>query len=234
MKIIAVASQKGGTGKTTLSAHIAVQAEQAGAGPVALIDTDPQGSLSNWWNVREAETPVFVRTTIYTLSKDLARLRDSGVKLVIIDTPPAISGAIVGVVEVSGLAVIPVRPSPHDLAAAGATVGLIESQGKPLVFVVNSASPRARITGQAAIALSQHGTVAPSIIHHRTEFASSMIDGRTVMELPRTQRSSAEIENLWTYLDARLERIPDFMVLPTGHVAADIERRFLVQGGVQG
>ncbi|NQU69764.1 MAG: ParA family protein [Rhodospirillales bacterium] len=231
MKVIAVASQKGGTGKTTISAHLAVQAELFGAGPVALIDTDPQGSLSNWWNVREAGTPVFVRTTIHTLSDDLAQLREAGVKLVIIDTPPAISEAIVGVVEVSGLAVIPVRPSPHDLAAAGATVGLIESQNKPLIFVINSASPRARITGEAAIALSQHGTVAPSIIHHRTEFASSMIDGRTVMELPRTQRSSAEIETLWSYLDARLERIPDFMVLPTGHMTVDIERRLQAQWG---
>ncbi len=231
MKVIAVASQKGGTGKTTISAHLAVQAEYFGAGPVALIDTDPQGSLSNWWNVREAGTPVFVRTTIHTLSDDLAQLCEAGVKLVIIDTPPAINEAIVGVVEVSGLAVIPVRPSPHDLAAAGATVGLIESQNKPLIFVINSASPRARITGEAAIALSQHGTVAPSIIHHRTEFASSMIDGRTVMELPRTQRSSAEIETLWTYLDARLERIPDFMVSPTGHMTADIERRLQAQWG---
>lgn len=234
MKVIAVASQKGGTGKTTLSAHLAVQAEHFGAGPVALIDTDPQGSLSNWWNVREAETPAFVQTTIHTLSRDLTQLRDAGVRLVVIDTPPAISDAIVGVVEVAGLAVIPVRPSPHDLAAAGATVGLIESLNKPLIFVVNSASPRARITGQAAIALSQHGTVAPSIIHHRTEFASSMIDGRTVMELPRTQRSTAEIESLWTYIEARLDRIPDFAVLPTGHAAVDIERRFQTQGGIAG
>ncbi len=95
----------------------------------------------------------------------------------------------------------------------------------------NAATPRARITGQAAIALSQHGTVAPSSIHHRTEFAASMIDGRTVMELPRTKRSTAEIKTLWTYLESRLERIPDFMVLPTGHSSAEIERRFLTQGG---
>lgn len=59
MKAIAIASQKGGVGKTTLAGHLAVAAEAAGAGPVALIDTDPQGSLAAWWNVREAETPLF-------------------------------------------------------------------------------------------------------------------------------------------------------------------------------
>ncbi len=59
MRVMAFASQKGGSGKTTLAGHIAVQAELAGAGPVAIIDTDPQGSLSDWWNARPAPTPVF-------------------------------------------------------------------------------------------------------------------------------------------------------------------------------
>ena len=57
MKVIAVTSQKGGTGKTTLSGHLAVQAERAGHGPIALVDTDPQGSLTQWWNARKADTP---------------------------------------------------------------------------------------------------------------------------------------------------------------------------------
>jgi len=93
------------------------------------------------------------------------------------------------------------------LAATGSTVDLIEGLTKPMVFVVNGASQRARITGEAAVALSQHGTVAPSIVHQRTDFAASMIDGRTVMELPRAQRSTSEIELLWDYLDKRLERL---------------------------
>ena len=207
MKIVALAAQKGGAGKTTLAGHLAVQAERAAAGPVALIDTDPQGSLANWWNAREAKTPAFVRTAIGKLDEDLDRLREAGMKLVIIDTPPAITWAIVDVVKVSDLVVIPVRPSPHDLAAAGVTVETVEKLGKPLLFVVNGASGRARISSEAAIALSQHGTVAPTMITNRTEFAASMIDGRTVMELPKTQRSSAEIVSLWTYLEERLARI---------------------------
>jgi len=212
MKGIAVASQKGGTGKTTLCGHLAVQAERMGAGPVALIDTDPQGSLSDWWNARGAESPAFVQTTLATLAHDLAALREAGVELVFIDTPPAMTFAIIEVVANADLVLIPVRPSPHDLAAAGATVDVVEKLGKPLVFVVNGASARARITSEAAIALSQHGTVATGIVHHRTDFASSMIDGRTVMELPRATRSNAEIVALWQYVARRLERLDEAVV----------------------
>ena len=59
MRILTIASQKGGAGKTTLTAHLAVEAGRAGAGPVAVVDTDPQGSLSAWWNTRQAATPLF-------------------------------------------------------------------------------------------------------------------------------------------------------------------------------
>ncbi len=101
---------------------------------------------------------------------------------------PAITMAIQSVISVAELIVVPTRPSPHDLRAVGATVDLCERAGKPLLFVVNAATPRARITSEAAIALSQHGTVAPVTIHHRTDYASSMIDGRTVMDFePKRQ-----------------------------------------------
>ena len=206
MRVMAFASQKGGSGKTTLAGHVAVQAELVGAGPVAIIDTDPQGSLSDWWNARQAETPVFAQTFISRLSEDLEKMRAIGIKLLVFDTPPAITATIEQVIRVCDLVVVPTRPSPHDLRAAGATVDLIENAGKPLVFVLNGATPRARITAEAAIALSQHGTVAPVTIHHRTEFAASMIDGRTVMELSGNRRSVEEIAGLWDYLSARLAR----------------------------
>ena len=98
--------------------------------------------------------------------------------------------AIQSVIQVAELIVIPTRPSPHDLRAVGATVDLCERAGKPLIFVVNGATPKAKITYEAAVALSQHGTVAPVTIHHRTDFAASMIDGRTVMEVDPNSRSA--------------------------------------------
>jgi chromosome partitioning protein len=206
MRVLALASQKGGSGKTTLSGHLAVQAERAGAGPVVLIDIDPQGSLSDWWNERQADAPVFAQTTVARLAADLEVLRQQGFKLAIIDTPPAITMAIQSVIQVAELIVIPTRPSPHDLRAVGATVDLCDRSGKPLLFVVNGATPKARITHEAAIALSQHGTVAPITVHHRTDFAASMIDGRTVMEVDPRGRSANEIVELWAYISDRLEK----------------------------
>ena len=206
MKIIAFASQKGGSGKTTLAGHIAVEAERQGMGPTALIDTDPQGSLAEWWNERAAESPLFAHTDVARVRMDLDALRASGVKLVIFDTPPAIIGTIETVIRMADLVIVPARPSPHDLRAAGATVQIVERWAKPLVFVINAATPRARITGEAAVALSQHGTVAPVTVHNRTNFASAMIDGRTVMDIDPSGPSSEEISQLWQYLSSRLER----------------------------
>lgn len=222
MRVLALASQKGGSGKTTLSGHLAVQAQRANAGPVVLIDIDPQGSLTDWWNEREAEMPAFAQTTVARLAADLQTLRQQGFKLAVIDTPPAITMAIQSVVAVAELIVIPTRPSPHDLRAVGATVDLCERAGKPLVFVVNAATATARITAEAAIALSQHGTVAPVTVHQRTDFAASMIDGRTVMEVDPRGRSSTEIALLWDYVADRLEknfRRTVFAAAPTGQAA---------------
>ncbi len=201
-----MASQKGGSGKTTLSGHLAVQAQLSGAGPVVLIDIDPQGSLSDWWNERQSEFPAFAQTTVARLAADLEVLRQQGFRLAMIDTPPAITMAIQSVIAVAELIVIPTRPSPHDLRAVGATVDLCERAGKPLLFVVNGATPKARITSEAAVALSQHGTVAPITVHHRTDFAASMIDGRTVMEVDGNGRSAQEMRDLWAYISDRLEK----------------------------
>lgn len=206
MRVLALASQKGGSGKTTLSGHLAVQAQLAGAGPVVLIDIDPQGSLADWWNERDAELPAFAQTTVARLASDLEVLRQQGFRLAVIDTPPAITMAIQSVIQVAELIVIPTRPSPHDLRAVGATVDLCDRAGKPLIFVVNAATPKAKITYEAAVALSQHGTVAPVTLHHRTDYAASMIDGRTVMEVDPNGRSAAEVRELWTYISDRLEK----------------------------
>jgi len=206
---VVLASQKGGSGKTTLSGHLAVEAERAGSGPVALIDTDPQGSLAAWWNARESKTPVFVKVESMELAVALSELRSAGIQLAIVDTPPAITGAISKVVSCADLVVVPTRPGPHDLRAVGATVDIAENLEKPLVFVVNAATARARITGDAAIALSQHGTVAPVTLHHRVDYAASMVDGRTVGEVVANSKSAQEIETLWSYLEERLQKFPN-------------------------
>lgn len=204
MKVLALASQKGGVGKTTLSGHLAVEAERAGFGRVALVDTDPQHSLKDWWDVRKAETPILVHVVLSALPAALVQLKAEGIDLVIVDTPPAITESIRAVVRNADLVLIPTRPSPHDLRAVGATVDVVEGENRRMIFVINGAANRARITAQAATALSQHGAVAPVIIIQRTDFASSMTDGRTVTEIDPNGKSAAEIGNLWTYVSKHL------------------------------
>ena len=207
MRVLAMASQKGGSGKTTLSGHLAVQAQLAGAGPVCLIDIDPQGSrlptggTSARPTCRRSPRPPSRGSP--PTSKSFASRASALPSSTRRRRSPWRSRASSPVAE---LIVIPTRPSPHDLRAVGATVDLCDRAGKPLLFVVNGATPKAKITYEAAVALSQHGTVAPVTLHHRTDFAASMIDGRTVMEVDPNGRSAREVIELWDYISDRLEK----------------------------
>jgi len=206
LQVIVLASRKGGAGKTTLSSHLAVEAERAGVGSVAMADMDPQGGLAAWFNARQAETPIFVDAS-KGLPAAVKACRVGGVDLLIIDTPPSVTDTISAVVKEADLVVVPVRPSPNDLRAVAGTVELVRKAKKPMAFVVTQTTPRARITAEAAIALSQHGTVAPSMLASRVDFATSMTDGRTAGELDPSSRSAAEVSALWQYLEARLKEI---------------------------
>jgi chromosome partitioning protein len=206
MDILAIASQKGGAGKTTLAAHLAVEAEHTGAGPVAVVDTDPQGSLAAWWNQRAAETPLFAAVDVARLADHMTALRRQRVNLVVIDTPPALLDTIRAAIAVADLVLIPARPSPHDLRAVGVVVEMAEQAGKALGFVVNGATARSLIALEAGQALAQHGPVAPVIVHQRIDFAASMTDGRTVGELNPRSRSAEEITQLWNYVSTLLRK----------------------------
>src|SRR5262245_37094887 len=206
MRVLTIASQKGGSGKTTLTAHLAVEAEHRKAGPVAVIDTDPQGSLASWWNTREAPTPLFAAVTITQLGEHLAHLRRQGINLVLIDTPPQTMNTIRVANTVADLVLIPARPSPHDLRAVAVVVEMAEEAKKPFCFVVNGATSRTNIAKEAVGALAEHGKVAPVTIHHRVDFAASMVDGRTVSELAPESRSAEEIALLWKYVSTQLRK----------------------------
>ena len=207
MYVIVLASQKGGAGKTTLSRHLAVEAERAGEGPVVLLDADPQGGLAAWWNRRAAETPVFFAGTLQELPERIAQARAGGFRLVVIDTPPQVTTLIRSVVQLADLVLIPTRPSPDDLDAVGRTIDIVEEAGRPMVFVINGATRNARITGQAAIALSQSGVVARPMIGQSVAFPTSSIDGRTVAELDQNSTPAREIAELWGYVSARLRKV---------------------------
>jgi chromosome partitioning protein len=199
MKTIVFAARKGGSGKTTLAAHLAVQAETAGAGPVTLIDADPQRSLTAWWNDRKADSPALLDIPLARLAAELGASRGSP-GVVMIDTPPLDAVAIAAVVDVADLVVIPVKPSPHDLRGVTVTVDLCRKTARPFVFAVTQAVPRATLTQQAPLILSQFGAVATTIVYNRVDYAGAMTDGRTVQEIDPRGKAAAEIAGLWIYL----------------------------------
>ena len=197
MKTIVVTSQKGGSGKTTLCAHLAVEAERVGDSPAWLIDTDKQGTLSVWHDRRVAETPLRAEVSLSQLEGALSVLASRGATYCFIDTPPTISEQNAAVLEIADLVLIPVRPSPADLWAVAHTVALAQEAGKPFLFVITQAKANASITAQTVAALSHHGRVAKTFIADRVPYAAAMTDGRSASELAGRGQAAQEIEGLW-------------------------------------
>jgi chromosome partitioning protein len=203
MQTIAIASQKGGSGKSTLTRNIAVA---LGEGTV-IIDTDPQGSLTSWRNRREAETPYLIGID-GTLGRTLDRLREAGVETVLIDTPPSAHAIVADVIRAADLVLVPVRPSPDDIDAVGATLEIVEGAGTPFIFVISAAKPRTRLTAETLPALAQHGRVAPVVIHDRVEFPTMALDGKAVVEGGKETAAALEIFRLVEYLRNQAAKQP--------------------------
>lgn len=197
-------SQKGGSGKTSLCAHVAVEAEHSGDGPVYLIDTDPQGTLSTWHESREAETPHRIEVELSAIGPSLTTLEQRGAAYCMIDTAPTRADENAALFELANLVLVPVRPSPSDLWAVAATVSLLKRIGTPFLFVVNQATLNANITAQAVAALSHHGPVAQTIIASRVPYAAAMTDGHTAPELAGKGPAASEIAGLWMNIKACL------------------------------
>jgi chromosome partitioning protein len=204
MKTIVINSQKGGSGKTTICAHLAVEAERAGDGPVFLIDTDPQGTLSTWHEHREAEAPQRVEVPLENLAEGLAVLKDRKASYCFIDTAPTRTDENVALFRMADLVLVPIRPSPSDLWAAGATVSLLKEAGIPFLFILTQAKANASITAQAAAALSHHGPVAETFIADRVPYAAAMTNGRTALELSAKGPAAVETTALWKNIKACL------------------------------
>jgi chromosome partitioning protein len=205
MHVIVVASQKGGAGKTTLVRSLAVGMHQAG-GPTAILDTDPQGSLTSWWNRREDDTPALVKIDPSDFEVGASKLQAAGIEYLFVDTPPSVHPQLAQLLAHATLAIVPVRPSPDDLDAVGDTLSLIEAAGCPFLFVLTQAKPRTRLQMQAVMALAKHGKLAPTVIHDRTDFPTAAITGRTVTELEQEGPSASEVREVLNYVLTQLRK----------------------------
>lgn len=201
MKTIVITSQKGGSGKTTLAANLAIEAGRAGDGPAWLIDTDKQGTLSKWHERRDDQTPHTPERgdlLFHELETGLANIAAKhGGAFTFIDTAPAISDQTEKIIERADLVLIPVQPSPADLWAAGDTVALVTKARKPFLFVMTKVKTHANITAQTIAALSHSGPVAQAFIADRVAYAAALTGGNTAPELAPRGPAAAEIASLW-------------------------------------
>jgi chromosome partitioning protein len=174
-----------------------LEAERAGDGPVFLIDTDPQGTLSTWHEKRETEVPRRIEVSFSGLASGLQQLRDHQAAFCFIDTAPSRTDETATLFSLADLVLVPIRPSPSDLWAAAATVEILKRQNIPFLFVLNQVKANAGITGQAAAVLSHHGPVAETFIGDRVPYAAAMTDGRTAIELAAKGPAATETAALW-------------------------------------
>jgi chromosome partitioning protein len=157
MRTLALVSQKGGSGTTTLAVHLAVAAAQAGA-RVVLLDTDPQASARAWAQVRSQPQPLVLATTPAALPQQLATLDAA---LVVLDTAPHTAVTLPAGAAVATALLLPCRPTAFALAAGPATVALANAH-TPTAFVRTACPPRAPEVAEAEAALATYGVpVAP-------------------------------------------------------------------------
>lgn len=199
MKKIALVASKGGTGKTTLSAHIGVEASRRDLS-CALIDLDPQGSLTRWHEAREAEEPALIPSTTAQLGERIDQIAETGAALSILDTPPGHMATLKAALSVCDFALIPVTPSPVDILAIGPALDATRQSGKAFAFILNRADLRRRAAMEAALLLSQHGVAAPSPVRDLAAFASAMTDGRTAQEIEPKGAAASDIGRLFDFI----------------------------------
>jgi chromosome partitioning protein len=199
--IITVAQQKGGSGKTTLSAHLATALAYSGLN-VAVLDCDPQGSLGEWFEAREQtlgeeQTGLTFRTASGWGARREARSLAGSYDAVVIDTPPKTDTEARPAIEAATLVIVPVQPSPMDVWACGSTIALASKERTPALLVLNRVPPRASITEEMASALDEtDAPLASTRIGNRVGFAGAMKLGLTIMDTDRSGKGAAEMEAL--------------------------------------
>ena len=207
MQVIVINSQKGGSAKTMLAKHLSVEAERAGDGPVFLIDTDPQGSLTAWHTKRDSEAPQRVELPFDGLERGLQLLRQHGAAYCLIDTASGRVEVAKELFKLADFVIFPVQASEDDLTAAPVTVQALKEVGVPFVFVLTRVKANTLITAQAAAVLSKHGEVAETFVNDRTGYKSPYPKGQTITEAEPKGAAAKEISALWKNIKLCLHEI---------------------------
>lgn len=202
MTTIAIVSQKGGVGKTTLAIHIAAAAHAAGY-VTCLIDLDPQATAAAWGDWREGNAPEVITTPPTRLARTIQAAREAGAQVVVIDTPPNADAAAREAVRAADLILIPARPRVFDLHAVATTAALVEGFPAGKAWLVLNALPAGatRLMADAIQAVGAMGLrTCPVTLTERAPFHRAPAVGKVAMESDPTSKAAQEIAALWLWL----------------------------------
>lgn len=207
MAIAAVISQKGGPGKSTVSMNLAVAAYLEGKS-VAVLDTDPQCSISQWGDIREAEgisEPVVVAIPPSRLKQAIATTQEDNTELVIIDTAPFNSEGILTAARLADICIVPCRPSILDLSAITTTLDLCSAAGAKVGLLLNAVKSRPQLYEATSALKDLAGTEAnrqmcPLALWDRTDYSKAVVDGLGVLEFSPSGKAAEEIKRLYKWL----------------------------------
>jgi len=207
-KVVTVAQQKGGAGKTTLAAHLAVAWHRAGR-QVGAFDIDPQASLAAWYAVRKGSGRTtgidFAAAAGWRTKGEVDRLSGTH-QVVVVDTPPHAETEARIAIRAADLLLVPVQPSPMDIWAIRPTLEAAAKEKTPVLVVLNRVPPRAALTERMLQALADLGApVAENRLGQRTQFAASMADGLTAQEASPRSRAAEETAALAAEVLARIK-----------------------------
>jgi chromosome partitioning protein len=200
-KVIAFSNQKGGSGKSTLSANLAVLWSNSGY-KVAVIDADPQKSLSYWLSERKKYYGAddigvnFYNFDIRNLAEEVKKIKRK-YDFIIIDSPPAITFETLQIIKASNGVFVPVQPSPLDLMATLPFLQIAREERKKPLIILNRVMPRAKLTEAMILRLRYSGAkIARSRISSKVIFAESFAVGRGVIDINVTSDAAKEIINV--------------------------------------
>jgi chromosome partitioning protein len=205
MKTIAVISQKGGAGKTTLALHLAVAGHLAGY-DTGLIDLDPQGTAETWGGWRQDEPPQVIGAKAATLARTLEKAARAGADIAVIDTPPLAQSEARAAVEAADMILVPCQLRVFDLDAIKVTAGLLKSVGKPAYVVFNRTPSRApQLYKQGVEVVAAMGMkAAPMMLVERAAYHHAEQEGKAAQELDTKSKAALEITELWSWLCKQL------------------------------
>ena len=204
-RIVAIVSQKGGAGKTTLAIHLAAAATRAGQVSL-VIDTDPQASASQWAEWRQGASPEVIDSAPPRIAAKIDAAITKGAELIVIDTPPHAALSASKAVECADLVLIPCRPSAFDLAAMRTTIRLVELLARPAYVVFTAGPPNAPlIYADARELVTGFGAqTCPVILPDRAAYRHAVAGGRTVFDTDPDTKAAREIEQLHKWACAKL------------------------------